>query len=702
MVAAMAAASSLAVASSPALVSGRRRDMRRKRSFDTVIRARSSLSRIPSSTVSTTGSENGRFENRRENMEVWDKRVEQDVGGGDDRVSGSVKEYFETAAGMIGSEDGGPPRWFTPLECGGSRLDNSPLLLYLPGIDGTGLGLIKQHRRLGRMFDVWCLHIPVMDRTPFTDLVDLIETAIRSEYDHLSGRPIYLVGESIGACLSMAVAAQNPHIDLVLILANPATSFRRSQLGAFIPLLEFMPSEQFFTISNLLSLLTGDSMGLFMDAFQKGLTLPEAVGDLSEGLHSLAFYFPVIADILPRDTFMWKMQMLKLSSAYANSRLHAVKAQTLVLSSGRDPLLPNHEEGERLYRLLPKCEIRKFDDNGHFLYLEDGVDLVYTIKGASFYRRGRRHDYVVDYLPPTSSDVKRAYGGNWLIDVVTCPVMLSTLANGKIVKGLAGIPSEGPVLLVGYHMLLGFELSPMVARIFTEKNIIVRGMAHPLIFEKQREGSLPDVSAYDAFRVMGATPVSGPNIFKLLASKSHVLLYPGGVREALHRKGEEYKLFWPEQSEFVRMAARFGAKIVPFGVVGEDDIGQVVVDYNDLMRIPYFKSRIEQLTNEAVKLRTESRGEVGNQDIHLPGILPKLPGRFYYLFGKPIETEGWREGLKDRHKAHALYLHVKSEVERCIAYLKDKRESDPYRNIVPRTLYQAANGFTSDVPTFEL
>jgi hypothetical protein len=40
-------------------------------------------------------------------------------------------------------------------------------------------------------------------------------------------------------------------------------------------------------------------------------------------------------------------------------------------------------------------------------------------------------------------------------------------------------------------------------------------------------------------------------------------------------QGEEYKLFWPEQSEFVRMAARFGAKIVPFGAVGEDDLGQV-------------------------------------------------------------------------------------------------------------------------------
>ncbi|OMO99361.1 Diacylglycerol acyltransferase [Corchorus olitorius] len=73
---------------------------------------------------------------------------------------------------------------------------------------------------------------------------------------------------------------------------------------------------------------------------------------------------------------------------------------------------------------------------------------------------------------------------------------------------------------------------------------------------------------------MGAVPVSPGNLYKLMSSKSYVLLYPGGVREAFHRKGEAYKLFWPEQSEFVRMAARFGAKIVPFGVVGEDDIAE--------------------------------------------------------------------------------------------------------------------------------
>lgn len=114
--------------------------------------------------------------------------------------------------------------------------------------------------------------------------------------------------------------------------------------------------------------------------------------------------------------------------------------------------------------------------------------------------------------------------------------MLSTLEDGTVVKGLAGIPSEGPVLLVGYHMLLALDLVPLVSRIFTERNILVRGVAHPLFFERRKNGMLPDPSSFDSFRIAGAVPVAGTNLFKLLSSKSHVLLFPGGIREVLHRK----------------------------------------------------------------------------------------------------------------------------------------------------------------------
>jgi len=51
-------------------------------------------------------------------------------------------------------------------------------------------------------------------------------------------------------------------------------------------------------------------------------------------------------------------------------------------------------------------------------------------------------------------------------------------------------------------------------------------------------------------------------------------------RSFCNLQGEEYRLFWPDQQEFVRMAARFGATIVPFGTVGEDDIAEVRLSFS--------------------------------------------------------------------------------------------------------------------------
>ncbi|KAH9688394.1 Acyltransferase-like protein [Citrus sinensis] len=398
-----------------------------------------------------------------------------------------------------------------------------------------------------------------------------------------------------------------------------------------------------------------------------------------------------MSDIIPKDTLLWKLKLLKSASAYANSRLHAVKAEVLVLASGKDNMLPSEDEAKRLNNSLQNCIVRNFKDNGHTLLLEEGISLLTIIKGTCKYRRSRKLDSVADFLPPSRQEFKYAFDQVvGLLRVASSSVMLSTLEDGKIVKGLAGVPNEGPVLLVGYHMLLGFELYSLVEEFLREKNIMVHGIAHPEIFLGRLENPSNEFSMTDWLKVMGAVPVAARNLFKLLSTKSHVLLYPGGAREALHYKGEEYKLFWPEQQEFVRMAARFGATIVPFGAVGEDDIADLVLDYKDLMSIPVINDCVRELARDTVNIRDDTRGEVANQALFFPGLLPKVPGRFYYL----------EVSLKDKENANELYLHIKSQVERCLDYLLKKREEDPYRNIIDRTAYRAVYG--DEVPTFKL
>ncbi|KAG7626715.1 Diacylglycerol acyltransferase [Arabidopsis thaliana x Arabidopsis arenosa] len=581
----------------------------------------------------------------------------------------SLLDFLEEARDFVG-DGGGPPRWFSPLECR-AQAPNSPLLLFLPGIDGTGLGLIRHHKKLGEIFDIWCLHIPVSDRTPFKDLVKLIERTVKSENYRFPNRPIYLVGESIGACLALDVAARNPNVDLALILVNPATHVNNFMSKPLLGMLNVLPDG----IPTLWEDVFGFKQGAPLTGILEALSNEFSVqrmggvgGGMLRDLFAVSANLPTLSRMFSKDTLLWKLEMLKSAIASVNSHIYSVKAETLILPSGRDQWLLNEEDIVRYSRTLPNCIVRKLDDNGQFPLLEDSLDLATIIKLTCFYRRGKSHDYVSDYIKPTPFELQQLLDEHRLLMDAISPVMLSTLEDGLLLK---------------------------------ERNIHMRGLTHPMVFMYIQD-SLVDPKMFDKYKLMGGVPVSNMNFYKLLREKAHVLLYPGGVREALHRKGEEYKLFWPEQSEFVRVASKFGAKIVPFGVVGEDDIFNIVLDSNDQRNIPILKYLMEKATKDAGNLREGDESELGNQDCYIPGLVPKIPGRFYYYFGKPIDLAGKEKELKDKEKAQEVYLQAKSEVEQCIAYLKMKRECDPYRQLLPRMMYQASHGWSCEIPTFDL
>lgn len=50
---------------------------------------------------------------------------------GDGYGTHSVADYLDGAREMV-RPDGGPPRWFSPVDCG-SPIEGSPVLLFLPG-----------------------------------------------------------------------------------------------------------------------------------------------------------------------------------------------------------------------------------------------------------------------------------------------------------------------------------------------------------------------------------------------------------------------------------------------------------------------------------------------------------------------------------------------------------------------------------------
>lgn len=54
------------------------------------------------------------------------------------------------------------------------------------------------------------------------------------------------------------------------------------------------------------------------------------------------------------------------------------------------------------------------------------------------------------------------------------------------------------------------------------------------------------------------------------------------------RKGEDYQLFWSEEPDFVRMAAKLNALIIPFASVGGDEAFDIAYDSDEVIHHPVF------------------------------------------------------------------------------------------------------------------
>lgn len=150
-----------------------------------------------------------------------------------------------------------------------------PLLLYLPGLDGTGLTAFVQYPALAEEFEVRCLTMPTTDRSTFMDLVHLVRNELRS----FPQREVFLMGESFGGLLALGTALERlnrPDIREAtteingVVLVNPATSYSRTIWAKFGQAITKLP-EPFYGLSllpiGLLLVDAGQIQSLIKDAF---------------------------------------------------------------------------------------------------------------------------------------------------------------------------------------------------------------------------------------------------------------------------------------------------------------------------------------------------------------------------------------------------------------------------------------------------
>jgi 1-acyl-sn-glycerol-3-phosphate acyltransferase len=248
--------------------------------------------------------------------------------------------------------------------------------------------------------------------------------------------------------------------------------------------------------------------------------------------------------------------------------------------------------------------------------------------------------------------------------------------------GTDHIPREGPVLLIGNHTIYGMVDIPMLGlEIYEKTGRTVRGLADHNHF------ALPIWR--DLLRQIGAVRGTREVCGRLLESGEAVLVFPGGGREVMKHKHERYRLIWKERIGFARMAIEYGVPIVPFASVGVEDMFEIVIDAEDILRSPVGDLlRALGITDQPWFRHGEvippiARGQG-------PGALPRLE-RQYFLFGEPITTRSYAGRHEDRDACFELRERVKTVIENQIQVLREVREGDPERYPVQRIMRRLAS-----------
>jgi 1-acyl-sn-glycerol-3-phosphate acyltransferase len=247
--------------------------------------------------------------------------------------------------------------------------------------------------------------------------------------------------------------------------------------------------------------------------------------------------------------------------------------------------------------------------------------------------------------------------------------------------GLEHVPRKGAVLLAGNHTLYGLIDIPMLGlELLNGTGRLVRGLADHNHF------AVPVWR--DVLRRLGAVRGTREACAELFERGEAVLVFPGGGREVMKRKGERYKLVWKERIGFAHLAIRYGVAIVPFASVGVDDMFEIVVDAAEILRSPVGELlRVLGITRrrwfrggEVIPPLARGKGPAG---------LPRFE-RQYFLFGPAIETKRYAGRHEDAKACYALRREVQQAIEMQIADLLAVQSADPERYPVQRLLRRIA------------
>lgn len=226
---------------------------------------------------------------------------------------------------------------------------DGPPLIYIPGLDGTGLLFYRQARLLSHRFRVitYRLRDEALDMdTLVADIARHLESAAPN------GGPAVVVGESFGGALAMRFALAHPSRVRQLVILN---SFSRitptAKLHAAIAGLQVVPWKTMLLVRRLTAWRL-HSAHTHRDEIQRFLTLTAAT------------------------TRTGYLNRLRILTRYdMREDLPALRVPTLFLAADEDHLIPSVRQATYMVARAPNATLRVLRGHGHGCFLAPDMDL---------------------------------------------------------------------------------------------------------------------------------------------------------------------------------------------------------------------------------------------------------------------------------------------------------------------------------------
>jgi 1-acyl-sn-glycerol-3-phosphate acyltransferase len=218
------------------------------------------------------------------------------------------------------------------------------------------------------------------------------------------------------------------------------------------------------------------------------------------------------------------------------------------------------------------------------------------------------------------------------------------------IAGAENIP-DCPCLFVGNHSLFALDGWVMGPIFLKELDRFPRGMADKFLFTYGTLGR----QVLKTGAVLGHPAVCSA----LMQAGKDLLVFPGGAHESVKPSRDKYELLWKERYGFVKLAARHGYTIMPFGIVGPDEFYGHLLEGEELP-----DSALGQLLKRFGLLNENTRTDLLPPiPVGALGTLFPKPQRIYLGFGEPIDLSGYEGRTPTKKQQREIRAEVAEQID---------------------------------------